>query len=79
MSLGLLSALEFEDKTKGKVVSGERTQTTFRGTQSETRLEPGRTGWNRLALGWNSRAEPVGTWLQPCGPERRGPPDDEIV
>ena len=54
MSLGLLSALEVEEKTKGKVVSGERSART-----GPNRLEPvgtrlelsSGTGWNLAATG----------------------------
>ena len=63
-----MSALEFENKTKGKVVSSERTEYSI---PWHPKRNSARTGPNRL--------EPVGTWLQPGGPERRGLPDDEIV
>ena len=53
MSLGLLSALEVENKTKGKVVSSERTEYSI---PWHPKRNSARTGPNRL--------EPVGTRLE---------------
>ena len=62
-------------KAKDKFVSVRESNTGFRGTEGKrvwTQLELER---NRSALGCKSS----GNSLEPGGPERKGPPDDEIV